>query len=212
MAQCSNPEEFYSTRSFVDKKQKEFSLLSTLECLVLQSEQYHPVAQNTSSQRSEMWDKNHYKCQATKYRPVLSYYSKGIYQVVTFPGCRTCTQEPGNKARVPGSQQDAHAWVPGMNISDWRRWAWETEMLEFICLNHCYQAFSRGWSDMRGQRHWHCDLDCQLKLIANLLYSFDSAVILNIRSFYPARFTWNGKVFFDHAEAALIEIELSTVM
>ena len=80
-----------------------------------------------------------------------------------------------------------------MNISDW---VWETEMLEFICLNHCY--FKR-MSNMRDQRHWHCDLDCQLKLIANLLYSFDSAVILSIRSFYPARFTWIRKVFFDHA-------------
>ena len=44
MAQCSNT-EFYNTRSFVDNKQKEFCLLSTLESLVLQSEQYHPVAQ-----------------------------------------------------------------------------------------------------------------------------------------------------------------------
>ena len=103
-------QKFYTTRSFVDNKQKEFCLLSTLESLVLQSEQYHPVAQPHLHKGL--------KCEIkiiTSVRPqstvlaVFSYTtSMGIYQVVAFPGCRA--QEPGNKARVPGSQQSMSSW------------------------------------------------------------------------------------------------------
>ena len=66
----------------------------------------------------------------------------GIYTRQSLsPG--TCAQEPGNKARGSGSQQDAHeflllTFLIGEGAEP------ETETLEFICLNHCYQAFSRG--------------------------------------------------------------------
>ena len=44
-------------------------------------------------------------------------------------------------------------------------------------------GFFKRMSKERSKTDIMCDLDCQLKLIANLLHSFHSAVILNIRSF-----------------------------
>ena len=151
--------------------------MSTLESLVLQSEQYHPVAQSNLHKDLKLrLKKKHYICQATKYCPVFCYKtSMGIYQVVSFPD--SCVQEMGNKARLSGSQQDPYEFLAGvcaiwfevLSIRHWKSSVWTN--------------FTKRKSDMRVRRHWHCDLYCQVELIANLLHSFYSAVILSTRSF-----------------------------
>ena len=57
-----------STRSFIDNKviQAKGILVNTLESLVLESEQYHPMAQTHLHKGLKCKILNHYKYQATK--------------------------------------------------------------------------------------------------------------------------------------------------
>ena len=107
--QTSSPwlNEFYSISSFIDNTviQAKGILVSTLEGLVLQSEQYHPVAPTHLHNGLKCKRKNHYKGQATKYCPCSHLY----YQVVS--PLTLVHKEQGNKARVSGSQQDAHGFL-----------------------------------------------------------------------------------------------------
>ena len=114
--QTSSPwlNEFYSISSFIDNTviQAKGILVSTLEGLVLQSEQYHPVAPTHLHMGLK------YKIQIiTSVRPqilntiILSYTtSMGIYTRQSL-SASSCAQEPGNKARVSGSQQDPYEFL-----------------------------------------------------------------------------------------------------
>ena len=140
--QTSSPwlNDFYSTRSFIDNKviQAKGFLVSTLESLVFESEQYHPVAQTHLHMGL--------KCKIqiiTSVRPqtnvpfsAIQLASMGIYQAVSFHQL-LCTRagEKGQGIRKPAGSLR----IPGMNISVQSVGGAESETVESICLNRCYQ-------------------------------------------------------------------------
>ena len=99
-------EEFYSTRSFVAKG------ILPAEHIRESCASERAISSQCSSKHifTKVWN---VRLQVSGHKVLscsqLYNHSMGIYQVVTFPGCRA--QEPENKARVPGSQQDAHEFL-----------------------------------------------------------------------------------------------------
>ena len=173
--QTSSPwlNDFYSTRSFIDNKviQAKGFLVSTLESLVLESEQYHWL--NHIFLKCKIQIIKSVRPQSNV--PFLAIQLAWVYTRQSL-SASSCAQEPWNKARVSGSQQDPYEFLV---------WTFQCNLLEVLSLRRwnssAWNNFTKRKSDMRVQIHWHCDLDCQL--IANLLHSFVWAVILSIRSF-----------------------------
>ena len=105
MTQC-NSTEFYIQGSFVDIKQNTFCLLSTLQSLVLQIEQYPPIASTQvlkSLKCIEIITSVRQSTDSYKILPVLSYTtSMGIFQVASFPG--SCAQVTSLCKLIGGAQ------------------------------------------------------------------------------------------------------------
>ena len=157
--QMSSPwlNDFYSTRSFIDNKviQAKGFLVSTLESLVLESEQYHPVAQTHLHKGLKCKIQIITSVRPQSNVPFLAIQLAWVYTRQSL-SASSCAQEPGNKARVSGSQQDPYEFLV---------WTFQCNLLEVLSLRHwnssAWTNVTKRKSDMRVQIHWHCDLDCQ---------------------------------------------------
>ena len=124
--QTSSPwlNDFYSTRSFIDKViQAKGFLVSTLESLVFESEQYHPVAQTHLHMGL--------KCKIqiiTSVRPqsnvpfsAIQLASMGIYQAVSFRQL-LCTRagEKGQGIYQEASRILKNSWYEHFSAICWR--------------------------------------------------------------------------------------------
>ena len=136
--QTSSPwlNDFYSTRSFIDNKviQAKGFLVSTLESLVLESEQYHWL--NHIFLKCKIQIIKSVRPQSNV--PFLAIQLAWVYtmQAVSFRQL-LCTRarKQGQGIRKPAGS----LWIPGMNISVQSVGGAESETLEFICLKQFYQ-------------------------------------------------------------------------
>ena len=161
------------TRSF---KQKEF-WWAPLESLVLQSEQYHPVAQTNLHKGLKCKIKINKSVRPQSTVPFSIIKLAWAYMPVPVPGSlfflvlvhkslgiRLGHQEASRilMKSWPGSEQFSAIQFEVLSLRLWNSFAWTN--------------VNKRKSNMSGRIHWR-DLDCQVKLIANLLHSFYSAVI-----------------------------------
>ena len=112
--------DFYSTRSFIDNK----GHTSTSESLVLESEQYHPVAQTHLHKGLKCKIQIITSVRPQSNVPFLAIQLAWVYTRQSL-SASSCAQEPGNKARVSGSQQDPYEFLV---------WTFQCNLLEVLSL------------------------------------------------------------------------------
>ena len=164
--------------------------MSTLESLVLQSEQYQPVVQTNLHKGLKCKIKINKSVRSQSTVPFSIIKLAWAYMPVPLPGKRdylvyiqlySCIYTPGSlfflvfvhkslgirlgyqeASRIlmkswPGSEQFSAIWFEVLILRLWNSSGWTN--------------VNKRKSNMSGRIHW-CDLDCQVKLIANLLHSF----------------------------------------